>query len=81
MIPASDIFLKNICYTPLVFERFNKKLGTKLDNDEIKQLVNKIISDPRTTIIKQGKNYYLKNKDIELFINSYNYRLITANKN
>lgn len=80
LIPESAVFLKNICYTKLVFDRVNKKLQTNLSNEEIKNLVNKIISDSETSIIKRGKNYYLQNNHVELVINFYNYRLITANK-
>lgn len=78
-MPNQEIFLKNICYTPLVFERFNKKLKLDLSESEIKQLVNQIISADNTTFQKTGKNYYLRHEKIELVINSFNYRLITAN--
>ncbi|KRM17718.1 hypothetical protein FD31_GL002478 [Companilactobacillus nantensis DSM 16982] len=58
----------------------NKKLQQNLSSEEIKNLVDKIIKDDTTTIIKNGKNYYLQNGTVELVINSFNYRLITANK-
>jgi len=80
MIPNRQEFLDNICYTDLVFGRVNKKLKTNYSIDEIKDLVNQIVSDPETTINKQGKNYYLQNKSIELVVNSFNFRLITTNK-
>ncbi|MGQ2375645.1 DUF3781 domain-containing protein [Companilactobacillus zhachilii] len=80
MIPGYKVFLNNVCYTPLVFNRVNKKLQVNLSNEEIKTLVNQIIQDKATTIVKDGKNYYLQNDDIELVINSFNYRLITVNK-
>ncbi|MFC6176984.1 DUF3781 domain-containing protein [Companilactobacillus huachuanensis] len=80
MIPKRSTFLKNVCYTPLVFGRVNKKLNLSLSNEEVQSLVNRIISDEKTIIHKTGKNYYLQNKTIELVINSFNYRLITANK-
>lgn len=80
MIPERNIFLENVCYTPLVFGRVNKKLQQNLSSEEIKSLVDKIIKDDTTTIIKNGKNYYLQNGTVELVINSFNYRLITANK-
>ncbi len=80
MIPTRQEFLDNICYTDLVFGRVNKKLKTNYLIDEIKNLVNQIISDPETTINKQGKNYYLQNKSIELVVNSFNFRLITTNR-
>lgn len=79
-VPAREIFSQQVCYTPLVFGRVNKKLGTDLTVDEIKQLVQKIIADPQTSITKNGKNYYLQFQTTELVINSFNYRLITANK-
>ncbi|KRN98644.1 DUF3781 domain-containing protein [Companilactobacillus kimchiensis] len=80
MIPTREEFLEKVCYTPLVFGRVTKKLVVNMSIADIKNLVNKIIIDPETTIIKEGKNYYLQNKDIELVINSYNFRLITANR-
>lgn len=72
----------NVCYTPLVFQRFNKKLNLNLTNDEIKKFVQNILNDSVTSYFKKGKNYYVvnKNKSISLTINSHNYRLITANK-
>lgn len=81
MIPEREIFAKKVCYTLLVFERVNKKLQLQLTVEEIKSLVQDIINDPKTAIIKNGKNFYLRNTAAELVINSYNYRLITANKN
>jgi len=80
MIPTRQEFLNNICYTDLVFGRVTKKLKTVYSIDEIKNLVNQIISDPETTINKQGKNYYLQNESVELVVNSFNFRLITTNK-
>ncbi|MFH5812132.1 DUF3781 domain-containing protein [Companilactobacillus sp. FL22-1] len=80
MIPEREVFSKNVCYTPLVFGRVNKKLQMQLSNADIEQLVQRIITDTTTTITKVGKNYYLQNQQIELVINSFNYRLITANK-
>lgn len=79
-IPNRNTFLQNVCYTPLVFKRVNKKLNTTFSDTDIKKLVNNIINGSLTTIIKTGKNYYLQNNSIELVINSFNYRLITANK-
>lgn len=79
-IPNRTTFLDNVCYTPLVFGRVNKKLSTTMTNEEIQQLVNQIISDPKTIINQNGKNYYLQNDTVELVINSFNYRLITASR-
>ncbi|WP_246001298.1 DUF3781 domain-containing protein [Companilactobacillus musae] len=80
MIPDRMVFSQKVCYTPLVFERVNKKLKTDFSIAEIKSIVQNIINDSTTKITKTGKNYYLLNKQVELVINSYNYRLITANK-
>ena len=52
MIPSRKIFLDNVCYTDLVFGRVNNKLNTNYSIDEIKLLVNRIISDPATVINK-----------------------------
>ena len=79
-MPNQKTFLENICYTPLVFGRFNKKLNLNISELEIKQLVNQIISADNTIFQKEGKNYYLQHEKIELVINSFNYRLITANR-
>ena len=43
MIPNKQMFLDNICYTPLVYGRVNKKLATDFSNDEIQAMVNRII--------------------------------------
>jgi len=80
MIPTRQEFLDNICYTALVFERVNKKLRATYTIDEIKNLVHQIIIHPETSFTKQGKNYYIQHETVELVINSFNYRLITANK-
>ncbi|MFR1820814.1 MAG: DUF3781 domain-containing protein [Lactococcus petauri] len=53
--------LKNLCYTDLVYTRINKKLGAELSNKEIELLIYDIVKDNSSTIIKKGKNYYIKN--------------------
>jgi hypothetical protein len=74
--------LQNICYTELVYGRVNKKLSTELSNEEIEKMVEKILQDPDSTIEKVGKNYYINNSEfgVQLTINSYNCRLITADR-
>lgn len=71
---------QNICYTDLVYGRFNKKLKTSYSNEEIQQLVLDIIQDSATQILENGKNYYLNSRthDLRLTVNKNNYRLITA---
>lgn len=80
MLPNRETFLNNICYTDLVFKCVNKKLQTDYSIVEIKNLANQIIGNPQTTITKNGKNYYLLYQNIELVVNSFNFRLITANR-
>lgn len=75
--------LSKICYTELVYGRINKKLGIELAKDEIEKLVALIISETaETEFQKNGKNIYIKNleRNISLTINSYTYRIITADK-
>ena len=74
--------LKNLCYTDLVYTRINKKLGVELSKMEIELLICDIVKDNSSTVIKKGKNYYIKNikKHIQVTVNSNNYRVITADK-
>ncbi len=74
--------LNNICYTELVYGRINKKLGLCLSNSDVEALVTNLISRPENQINKVGKNFYitdLKDK-ISLTVNSFTYRVITADK-
>ncbi|MFC6294246.1 DUF3781 domain-containing protein [Lactiplantibacillus daoliensis] len=72
---------KAVCYTELVYQRVNKKLGTNLSPAEIRTLVATILTDMTSSIEKRGKNYYVSNlrHQIQLVINSNNTRLITVN--
>ena len=74
--------LQNICYTELVYGCVNKILNTELSNEEIEKMVEEILHDPDSTIEKIGKNYYINNSklNVQLTINSYNCRLITADR-
>lgn len=74
--------LNNICYTDLVYGRINKKLGTSLSNNDIENLVIDVIAGTKNNIEKIGKNFYIKDLDdkISLTVNSYTYRIITADK-
>lgn len=49
---------------------------------EIELLICDIVKDNSSTVIKKGKNYYIKNikKHIQVTVNSNNYRVITADK-
>ncbi len=75
--------LNKICYTELVYERINKKLGLKLSKEKIEDLIFKIISETNESDFKKtGKNIYISNnnKNIRLTINSFTNRIITADK-
>lgn len=76
------VILNNVCYTDLVYGRINKKLGTSLLNKDIEALVISLLSSAENKIEKIGKNFYIKDLDnkISLTINSYTYRVITADK-
>lgn len=69
-----------VCYTDLVYERVNKKLKVDLSRVEIEKLVQDILGDDQTTVEKRGKNYYVSGLaySTRLTINSFNFRLITA---
>jgi len=73
--------LENICYTELVYGRINKKLNISLPKEEIEKLVYDVIKyTDSANFIKKGKNIYVNNKEknIQLTINSFTYRIITA---
>lgn len=77
-----DQIKTQVCYTELVNRRVNKKLAVDLSKSEIEALVIAILDDDITSIEKLGKNYYVTNSTwrVQLMINSFNYRLITANR-
>ena len=70
--------LNRLHTTPLGIERIKRNL--KIDNDDIVLYLKNIIKDKNSLIIKQGKNYYVKNNEIIITINSYSYTIITAHK-
>jgi len=77
------VILKKLCYTELVYGRINKKLKIDLPKDKIEELITKIIIETdETSFQKKGKNIYITNneKNIRLTINSFTYRIITADK-
>ncbi len=81
MIDYKTQIENNICYTDLVYERFNKKLKMQLSNKQIQSLVEEILRETETSQFrKKGKNIYISNavKNIRLTVNSYTNRLITA---
>ena len=75
--------LSRICYTELVYGRINKKLKTNISNDEIEELMIKLIQNSNEqSFQKIGKNYYISNEqyNIRVTINSFTFRVITVDK-
>ena len=75
--------LKNLCYSELVYERINKKLNSIYSKDESEILIKKVLIDsPLDCYEKNGKNYYVSNKqhNIRITINSNTFRVITVDK-
>jgi hypothetical protein len=73
----------NICYTELVYDRINKKLGTKLSKHEIETLIADITNQTEINYFqKKGKNFYITNtqQNIKITINSNTFRVITADR-
>lgn len=78
-----NVIIENICYTELVYGRINKKLSTKLSNDEIEgYLKNILIETDDKFYSKTGKNYYVTNlkSKIRITINSQTFRIITVDR-
>jgi hypothetical protein len=75
--------LKKHCYTQLVYERINKKLGTTFSNKESELLIKKVIQQTNENQFEKiGKNFYISNKEnnIKVTVNSYTFRIITVDK-
>jgi hypothetical protein len=75
--------LRNICYTELVYDRINKKLGTKLSKHEIETLIAGITDQTEINYFqKKGKNFYISNRqqNIRITINSNTFRVITVDR-
>ncbi|HJE86748.1 DUF3781 domain-containing protein [Levilactobacillus brevis] len=77
-----DQIKAQVCYTELVYGRVKKKLAVNLTKAEVGSLVIAVLGDGATDVEKLGKNYYVTNstRRAQLVINSFNYRLITANR-
>ena len=76
------VIQSRVCYTDLVYQRVNKKLNKDMTPAQIEALVQRVLNNELTSILCQGKNYYIEDKikDVVLTINRNNYRLITINK-
>jgi len=76
------IIQSSVCYTPLVYERVNKKLSQIMSPTQVDELVTRVLNSEYASIISRGKNYYIEERTegVILTINKNNYRLITINK-
>lgn len=73
---------ERVCYTDLVYQRVNTKLKVDLSRAEIETLVQAILGDQQAMLKKREKNYYVTSlaRHTRLTINSFNFRLITADR-
>ncbi|MDO5665503.1 MAG: DUF3781 domain-containing protein [Bacteroidia bacterium] len=75
--------LQRLCYTPLVYERINKKLNARLSNSEIEAYIRCVLEQTSAeNFCKTGKNYYARNSEnnIIVCINSNTFRVITVDR-
>lgn len=73
--------LQKLCYTDLVYGRINKKLSCQLTNDEIKELIFKVITETKEEFFeRKGKNVYITNcgQNIRITVNQNTFRVITV---
>ena len=73
--------IKKHCYTELVYQRINKKLGTSFSNKESESFLKKVLKETGLEgYEKKGKNFYISNKqhNIQVTINSNTFRVITV---
>lgn len=77
-----ETIIDKICYTDLLFDRVNKKLGTQLSPEEIKKWVQLTLHRNDCIVTHQGKNYYVTcpSQQVSLTVNASNYRLITVDR-
>lgn len=83
MNTSKSKILKNICYTELVYDRINKKLGVGFSKGEIEGLVLMVVEQTEERFISRvGKNYYVTNveNNIRITINSNTFRVITVDR-
>ncbi|KRO24730.1 DUF3781 domain-containing protein [Lactiplantibacillus fabifermentans] len=48
------VIAARVCYTELVFARVNKKLATTLTTTEVKAMVQQILNDSSSQLVKRG---------------------------
>ena len=74
-----EVVLSNIgkIHTTTMGEKRIKR-NLKTDNLDVTKYCKEMILDEKSVINKKGKNYYCKNNNIILTINSSSYTIITA---
>jgi len=75
--------IKNHCYTELVYQRINKKLGVAFSRYKSQALIKKVLEDTAIEHYKKlGKNFYISNieHNIKITINSNTFRVITVDR-
>lgn len=75
--------LNNVCYTPLVYGRINKKLNIQISNTEIEKMIYNLIQETTEFNVNiKGKNFYIKNHEygIKMTLNRNTFRVITVDK-
>lgn len=83
MKSIKEEILEKHCYTELVYERINKKLGTHFSKKEIASFMKQIITETEVNCFKKiGKNFYItsKKQGIKITVNSTTFRIITVDK-
>ena len=68
--------LDKINTTNMGINRIKKNL--KIETEDVVKYCKNLILDRRSIIYKKGKNYYCKNNNIIITINSESYTIITA---
>lgn len=83
MKSIKEEILEKHCYTELVYERINKKLGTNFSKKENESLIKNVVAETDITCFKKiGKNFYItsKKQGIKITVNSTTFRIITVDK-
>jgi hypothetical protein len=83
MKSIKEEILEKHCYTELVYERINKKLGTNFSKKESEYLIKNVVAETDITCFKKiGKNFYItsKKQGIKITVNSTTFRIITVDK-
>ena len=70
--------LDKIHTTKMGVERIKRNLS--LETEDIVLWCQSLIKNQESEIIKKGKNWYIRNKDIVLTVNASSYTIITVHK-